>query len=114
MRERAGGQAVRRSVASRSGGIPAPDFQSSPEPLTACPPARLTAGWERRGALWVQLRQKIEGCLSDFRRIVGMPDYAGYLRHLQAVHPDWPVPSEREFFRLYVESRYGGGATRCC
>ena len=52
--------------------------------------------------------------MSDFRQIVGMPDYPAYLRHLQLKHPDWPIPSEREFFDLYVQSRYGNGASRCC
>jgi uncharacterized short protein YbdD (DUF466 family) len=43
-----------------------------------------------------------------------MPDYEGYLRHLRLTHPSWPIPSEREFFDLYVTARYGDGATRCC
>jgi uncharacterized short protein YbdD (DUF466 family) len=43
-----------------------------------------------------------------------MPDYAEYLRHLQQRHPDWPLPTEREFFDLYLRSRYGDGPTRCC
>ncbi len=70
--------------------------------------------WVRRGALWVRMRARLESCLTDFRRVVGMPDYAEYLRHLQQRHPDWPLPTEREFFDLYLRSRYGDGPTRCC
>ncbi len=70
--------------------------------------------WVRRGPLWVRARERLQSCLSDFRRVVGMPDYAEYLRHLQRRHPDWPPPTEREFFELYLRSRYGDGPTRCC
>jgi uncharacterized short protein YbdD (DUF466 family) len=48
------------------------------------------------------------------RRIFGMPDYAGYVRHLRACHPEAPVPTEKEFFSQYVTARYGDGPTRCC
>ncbi len=114
MRRRTGGQADRWTLDPRAARPSAPDLAASPEALTAGPPDRLSPQWERHGTLWVRLRQKIESCAADFRRIVGMPDYPAYLRHLQQVHPDWPVPSEREFYRLYIESRYGSGATRCC
>jgi uncharacterized short protein YbdD (DUF466 family) len=43
-----------------------------------------------------------------------MPDYPAYVRHLRQVHPSWPIPSEREFFALYLQTRYGDGPTRCC
>jgi uncharacterized short protein YbdD (DUF466 family) len=43
-----------------------------------------------------------------------MPDYEEYLRHLRQCHPDRPVPSEGEFFELYLRTRYGDGPTRCC
>jgi uncharacterized short protein YbdD (DUF466 family) len=60
------------------------------------------------------LAERMRGFLRDLRRIFGMPDYEGYLRHLRACHPDAPVPTEREFFAQYVTSRYGDGPTRCC
>ncbi len=72
------------------------------------------AGWELRGTLWLRARERLTTCLTSFRQIVGMPDYPAYLRHLQQRHPDWPVPSERDFFDLYVQSRYGNGGSRCC
>lgn len=64
--------------------------------------------------LWVQIRERAESCLSSFKQLTGMPDYAAYVRHLRLMHPAWPIPSEREFFDLYLDSRYGDGPTRCC
>jgi uncharacterized short protein YbdD (DUF466 family) len=52
--------------------------------------------------------------VSSLRRIVGMPDYAGYVEHLRRKHPECAVPSEQEFFDQYVIARYSGGPTRCC
>ncbi|HEU5153572.1 MAG TPA: YbdD/YjiX family protein [Gemmatimonadales bacterium] len=48
------------------------------------------------------------------RRILGMPDYEEYLRHLKRCHASDPVPSEREFFESYLRSRYGRSPSRCC
>jgi len=81
---------------------------------SARPPVRPSAPWEHRGGLWLRIKDRIQTCAADFRRIVGMPDYAAYLQHLERFHPDWPVPSEREFFQLYIEARYGSGLSRCC
>jgi uncharacterized short protein YbdD (DUF466 family) len=76
--------------------------------------ARLPGGWRRCGGLWLRARARWRAGLTGLRRVAGMPDYAEYLRHLAARHPEWPVPSEREFFDLYLRSRYGDGPTRCC
>ena len=74
----------------------------------------LDHAFEKQGSLWLRTSQTLQRCLTTFRRVVGMPDYAAYLEHLARRHPDWPAPSEQEFFQLYVETRYGGGASRCC
>lgn len=58
--------------------------------------------------------ERLRACLTGLRRVLGMPDYPAYLRHLRRHHPDWPVPSEKEYFELYLRSRYGNGPTRCC
>ncbi len=71
-------------------------------------------GWRLENGLWSRARERLSACLSDFRRVVGMPDYEGYVRHLRLRHPAWPIPTEREFFDLYVAARYGDGPTRCC
>jgi uncharacterized short protein YbdD (DUF466 family) len=46
--------------------------------------------------------------------MLGMPDYAAYLAHLDRCHPEDPRPTEAEYFALFVQSRYGDGPTRCC
>jgi uncharacterized short protein YbdD (DUF466 family) len=51
---------------------------------------------------------------SAFKRVVGMPDYAGYLEHAREYHPDCPLLSEREYFDQYLAARYSGGGSRCC
>ena len=56
----------------------------------------------------------MSGVLAGLKRVLGMPDYAAYLAHLRTRHPDCPEPTEREFYDLYVRSRYGDGASRCC
>jgi uncharacterized short protein YbdD (DUF466 family) len=43
-----------------------------------------------------------------------MPDYAAHVEHLRRCHPDWPIPSPRQFYDEYVLARYGDGPTRCC
>jgi len=86
---RTGGQADGQTV------LPAQEAIPRREQPSARPPVRLSA-------------------LAALRRILGMPDYAGYLAHLRAHHPDRPVPTEREFYDQYVRTRYGDGATRCC
>ncbi|HTS90344.1 MAG TPA: YbdD/YjiX family protein [Gemmatimonadales bacterium] len=59
-------------------------------------------------------RRSLGRCLTAFRQVVGMPDYDRYVRHLRLAHPGRPIPSEREFFELYLKARYGEGPTRCC
>ena len=54
------------------------------------------------------------GWLSVLKRICGMPDYAGYLAHMEATHPGCAVLSEKEFFEVQLDARYGNGASRCC
>ena len=52
--------------------------------------------------------------VSGFKRVVGMPDYPGYLLHMAERHPGCAPLSEREFFDAQLNSRYGNGASRCC
>lgn len=51
---------------------------------------------------------------TTLRRVCGMPDYDAHVAHLRRHHPDRPVPGRREFFEMFVRSRYGDGPTRCC
>ncbi|MDP9898955.1 YbdD/YjiX family protein [Variovorax ginsengisoli] len=50
----------------------------------------------------------------SLRLMVGQPDYGGYLRHMQATHPDQTPMTEKAFFREREQARYGGGKGRCC
>ena len=60
------------------------------------------------------MRVSLSAILRVIRRVAGMPDYAAYLEHLQGCHPEYPVPTEREFYDSYLKSRYGDAPTRCC
>lgn len=52
--------------------------------------------------------------MSILKRVSGMPDYPGYLHHMEERHPGCPVLSERQFYDEQVMARYGNGASRCC
>jgi len=49
-----------------------------------------------------------------FRRVVGMPNYEAYVGHLRDKHPECAIPTEREYFDLYLKGKYGAGTSRCC
>ncbi len=51
---------------------------------------------------------------SSLKRVLGMPDYQGYLDHAARCHPDRPALTEREFYQRHLAARYGGGGLRCC
>jgi uncharacterized short protein YbdD (DUF466 family) len=57
---------------------------------------------------------RLASLLAALRRVIGMPDYAAYVAHLRAAHPEAPIPTERAFFEEYLRQRYEGGPTRCC
>ena len=48
------------------------------------------------------------------RLMVGLPDYANYLAHQRARHPEREPMTETQFFRACQQKRYGGGQGRCC
>ena len=48
------------------------------------------------------------------RAIIGAPDYARYLAHLRAKHPDTKPLSRVEFARERERARYEGTGNRCC
>ncbi len=57
---------------------------------------------------------RLQRVLRVVRRVAGMPDYAAYVEHLRACHPERGVPSRREFYDEFVRARYADGPTRCC
>jgi uncharacterized short protein YbdD (DUF466 family) len=48
------------------------------------------------------------------RAIIGVPDYARYLAHQRAKHPDATPLSREEFARERERARYDGTGSRCC
>ncbi|MES3023872.1 MAG: YbdD/YjiX family protein [Pseudomonadota bacterium] len=50
----------------------------------------------------------------SMRLMVGLPDYANYVAHCEARHPDDPVMSYEEFFRERQQARYGSGSRGGC
>ena len=48
------------------------------------------------------------------RGIIGAPDYARYLAHVRAKHPDTTPLSREQFARERERARYEGAGSRCC
>jgi uncharacterized short protein YbdD (DUF466 family) len=48
------------------------------------------------------------------RRIIGVPDYEGYLAHHRAHHPGEEPLGERDFHRERLAARYSRPGSRCC
>jgi len=55
------------------------------------------------------------GLRQGWLKVIGAPDYRAYLAHLARRHPGATPMSEREYARMFIEHRYGGGGgLRCC
>jgi uncharacterized short protein YbdD (DUF466 family) len=52
--------------------------------------------------------------LAALRAIIGVPDYARYLAHQRAKHPDATPLSRQQFARERERARYEGTGSRCC
>jgi uncharacterized short protein YbdD (DUF466 family) len=52
--------------------------------------------------------------LAGLRAIIGAPDYARYLAHQRAKHPNATPLSREEFARERERARYEGTGSRCC
>ena len=52
--------------------------------------------------------------LASVRRIIGAPDYDGYLRHVAECHSELAPVSEREFLDERLAARYSRAGSRCC
>ena len=48
------------------------------------------------------------------RTIIGVPDYDGYLAHIQKFHPDTEPMSRTDFARDALSARYSRPGSRCC
>lgn len=50
----------------------------------------------------------------SLRLMVGLPDYGGYVAHMEREHPDQTPMSYEDFFRERQAARYGSRMGRCC
>ena len=48
------------------------------------------------------------------RRIIGAPDYAAYVAHVRAHHPEREPICERDFVAERLAARYEKPGARCC
>lgn len=60
------------------------------------------------------LSTRLRRATSTLNRIIGAPDYEGYLRHQRACHPDRAPMTRDEFVRQRLEDRYSRPGARCC
>lgn len=60
------------------------------------------------------LVQRLRHAIRILHRIIGAPDYEGYLAHARRCHPDRPPLGRDEFVRQRLEDRYSRPGSRCC
>lgn len=46
--------------------------------------------------------------------ISNLPDYQSYVEHIKLNHPEVAPPTEAEFFKDFLNKKYGASAKRCC
>ncbi len=61
-----------------------------------------------------QFAGRLSRATAVLHRIIGAPDYDGYLRHHHACHAGRPPLSRDEFVRQRLEDRYSRPGARCC
>lgn len=61
-----------------------------------------------------KLRWRLRRLTRLTHRIIGAPDYAGYLEHMKRANPDQIPMTNREFSRYCMESKYAQPGSRCC
>lgn len=60
------------------------------------------------------MREWLARVAATVRRIIGAPDYATYVAHVRACHPEREPLSEREFVAERLAARYEKPGSRCC
>jgi uncharacterized short protein YbdD (DUF466 family) len=60
------------------------------------------------------LASRVRRAVHVLYRILGAPDYDGYLRHACAHHAGEPPMSRDEFYRRRLEDRYSRPGSKCC
>ena len=61
-----------------------------------------------------EVAQRLMHASATLHRIIGAPDYEGYVQHLNVCHPDDTPMSKDEFVRQRLEERYSRPGARCC
>lgn len=59
-------------------------------------------------------REKLQQVAPIVRRIIGAPDYEGYIAHAAECHPDRPLMTRDEFVASRLADRYSRPGSRCC
>lgn len=59
-------------------------------------------------------RARLDRLGALLRRVIGAPDYEGYLAHLRGHHPDAIPLTRAAFARDALSRRYDRPGSRCC
>lgn len=95
------------------GGAPAPAAGHPSNPATACTASARPAD-SASLAEPPSLHSRLRRALSILHRIIGAPDYDGYVAHARQAHPDRPILTRDEFVRQRLEDKYSRPGSRCC
>ena len=63
---------------------------------------------------WRAMAEAVRRAARVVRRIVGVPDYDGYLAHVRLAHPGTTPMSREEFEQSRLHDRYSRPGQRCC
>ncbi|MEP6618591.1 MAG: YbdD/YjiX family protein [bacterium] len=61
-----------------------------------------------------EFRETLARVAKVVRRIIGAPDYEGYLAHARTCHPGEELLSEDAFAKDVLTRRYNKPGNRCC
>ena len=67
-----------------------------------------------KGTISDTVRNWLAPLSETIKRLAGMPRYEAYLAHLRAHHPECAIPTEGQYYELYLQGKYNGGGNRCC
>lgn len=60
------------------------------------------------------LSAQVQRVARTLRRIIGVPDYEGYLAHVQECHAGMTPMTREEFEKDRLEGKYNRPGQRCC
>lgn len=60
------------------------------------------------------MRRWLAHAAAVLRRVIGAPDYAAYVAHARACHPERAPLGEAEFLAERLAARYERPGSRCC